>query len=111
MNEEKESELYNKAITTWGIIPQELMMIEEASELIKAILKLQRFSNRKITLEDSIEEYQKELQRLRLNLVDEMVDTQIMLNQMKIIHNYKDDYDRIYQEKLERTAKRLGMIK
>ena len=59
-------EIYQKLIDKFGVEHQELILIEEMSELTKAIIKKRR------GLEHNIEE--------------EICDVQIMLDQMKILY-------------------------
>jgi len=93
MNEE----LYRKAYRTWGIGAQMDMVIEEAAELIQAIRKSDRNG----------------ILREQENLVEEMVDVEIMIEQMKVIlndllHSYPPLYKNKREHKLERLADRLG---
>lgn len=83
MNEE-EIDLYERANKLWGKNFQMDMVIEECSELIKAIIKYKRI---KITSD---------------KLISEMVDVQIMLNQMRIIMNDESKWERITEYKLDR---------
>lgn len=69
-----------------------LMMVEEMSELTKAICKLYR------TKDDGSASAAVE------NIREEMADVQIMLDQMKIMFPSTGDYERA---KLERLGKRL----
>lgn len=63
--------LAERAMIHWGNDSQIKMMCEESAELIKALLKLQRKVNG-----SRIEE-----------AVEEMVDVEIMLGQMKVLFN------------------------
>lgn len=82
-------EIYQAAISAYGRQAQTLMMVEEASELIKAIMKLQRTVN-----DTNIE-----------NIREEMADTEIMLEQMKLMFG---GIEAIKQQKIERLKERLG---
>lgn len=84
-----------RAIDTWGHPAQIDMMIEEMSELTKALLKERR---KRHTPASSLES-------VLMNIREEMADVQIMLDQMKLI--YGDPVD-IEREKLRRLAARLA---
>jgi NTP pyrophosphatase (non-canonical NTP hydrolase) len=75
---------FKKAIEKWGIDSQEDMMIEEMSELIKAILKYRRKP------EDD-EKYE--------NVCEEIADVNIMLKQMK---TYYTNWPKYHKEKMIR---------
>ena len=75
----KKTELLKKAINTYGVQAQKDMMIEEMSELTKAILKERR------ALKDRNKKYI-DLEVARGEIKEEIADVQIMLNQMKIIY-------------------------
>lgn len=79
-----EQEIYETAVRLWGKQFQTDMMIEEATELIKVILKNRRG---KATDDD---------------VISEMVDCQIMLNQMRIITNDESKWQRWMAFKLDR---------
>lgn len=64
-----EEEIYEKAVSTWGIEPQLWMIIEETSELQTSICKLIRDPN-------SLN---------AINVIEEAVDVEIMLKQLKIV--------------------------
>ena len=91
----KDRELYNKAIQKWGERSQVKMAIEECAELIKALAKYDRNNNG-----STIDE-----------ILEEMADVEIMIEQLKIIFNYKysndtvDKFKEIKRQKLERLEK------
>ena len=80
------------AVQTWGRDAQMRMMIEEMSELTKAICKYYRVINNK-TANEAFE-----------NIREEMADVQIMLDQMKIMFGNVSDHE---WEKLNRLERRL----
>lgn len=80
------------AVTTWGRDAQALMMIEEMSELTKAISKFYRATD------DSGASAAIE------SIREEMADVQIMLDQMEIMFGSPESYER---EKLDRLRRRL----
>lgn len=78
------------AVETYGKEAQTDMMIEEMSELTKALLKHRRNPSAE-TLE---------------NIKEEMADVQIMLDQMRMIYGDNSGYR---AEKLLRLARRLNI--
>ena len=86
------TELLKKAINTYGVQAQKDMMIEEMSELTKAILKERR-------ADCFTGEIAKD------NIKEEIVDVQIMLNQMKIIYGYSKERE---DRKLQRLSDRIN---
>ena len=81
-----EQELMQVAIYKWGISSQLDMAVEECAELIKAIQKYRRNS-----------EYQP--------IVEESVDVELMLEQLKIIFPAPELRANIRTEKLARLKK------
>ena len=75
--DEHEQELYQRALEYWGIHAQIDMMIEEASELIVALQHYKRHA-----MHRQINEYNRCYGE---HVCEEIADTQIMLNQMKLI--------------------------
>jgi len=91
--------LLQHAITTYGVAPQEDMVIEEMSELTKAILKHRR-------LGDKVSENGLERVACQSHIREEIADVQIMLDQMRIIYGDTSENE-LY--KLERLVERLGL--
>lgn len=80
--------LFEKLINKYGAL-QIIIAIEELSELQKELCKSLRGKEK------------------RENLIEEMADTYIMIEQMKIWHNITDEeIDKKIYEKLERTKRR-----
>ena len=96
MTTEREGAILEKAVEVFGGGVQEDKLIEEMSELTKAILKLRHAALGKKS-EDVLE-------RLEDNVCEEMADVQIMLNQMVLIHG---DFNELEIAKLERLEARL----
>ena len=84
----EEKEIYQQAVTLWGETFQMLMVIEECAELISAICK--QFRGR----EDC-------------SVVEEAVDVQLMLNQLRYIINDDEEWTTIMKEKLARLLARF----
>ena len=94
--QEQRTAILRDAITAWGRDSQVDMMIEEMSELTKALLKERRVPPFPvINLKEAI-----------VNIREEMADVQIVLDQMKLIYGDPADIEAM---KLERLAKMLGM--
>lgn len=90
--------LLQHAITTYGIATQEDMVIEEMSELTKAILKYRRT--------DEIDREGADGFARRGHIREEIADVQITLDQMKMIYAYTGEEE---QAKLQRLTERLGL--
>ena len=93
MNARKEENILLQAIVEYGAEAQTDMMIEEMSELAKALLKHRR----------------KESKETLDNILEEIADVQIMLDQMKLIHDDGKATDKYRNVKLLRLAARLGI--
>lgn len=93
MNENERSEILERAVRTYGPDAQLKMMIEEMSELTKAICKLWR------TAPGSLDEIQ-----AKDAIIEEAADVQIMLDQIRIIFG---DTEEIEAKKVARLLSRL----
>lgn len=94
MNARKEENILLRAIVEYGAEAQTDMMIEEMSELTKALLKHRR----------------KESEKTLDNILEEIADVQIVLDQMKLIHDDGKATDKYRDVKLLRLAARLGIV-
>lgn len=83
-------EILRAAVDTYGKDAQTDMMIEEMSELTKALLKHRRYGTSE-TFD---------------NVLEEMADVEIMLDQMKLIYG---DHPIVRDSKIQRLASRLGI--
>ena len=92
----KEKKILQSAIDIFGDTAQTDMMIEEMSELTKALLKYRRDLRRGGQMQTLC----------RMAVLEEMADVGIMLDQMRIIYGSENEYR---EEKLKRLAERLGM--
>ena len=81
---------YERALKTWGKVPQMLQVIEEMSELTKEILK--NINRHK----DNIAE-----------LIEETADVEIMLEQLKYCYNIHQQVADYKAQKLQKIEKRL----
>ena len=98
MTAEREARILEAAINTFGNAAQVDMMIEEMSELTKALLKWRRAAM--IDGDNTEEKYNA--------VLEEMADVQIMLNQMALIFGDSAEYE---IANLERLEKRLAETK
>ena len=73
-------------INTYGTKAQQDIAIEELAELQKAILKHRRYGS-------------KETEQA---IIDEIADVEIMLEQLKIINNCREEVSQIHKQKIER---------
>lgn len=87
----KITELCKDAVDLWGYQSQEDMCVEECNELIHSILKHRRG---KATVKD---------------ILEEIVDVQIMLVQMRIILNDEPKFWEIFNQKLDRLKNKTDV--
>lgn len=83
-------ETLNQAIKVYGPDMQQNIAIEEMSELTKEICKVKRGMGSK------------------LNLAEEIADVEIMIQQLKIIHDVDSMVDVFKIKKIERLKERLS---
>lgn len=86
---QKEIDIYNRALNTYGYNAQRLMLIEEIGELLNAIAKLSR-ARAKID-----------------DVIEELADVAIMVNQIAFYWGWSD-FNTIKEIKLERLQERLN---
>lgn len=92
-----EKDVLQKAIDTYGTIPQMDMAIEEMSELTQAISKYKRApKNQSIN------------PKIILNIYEEIADVEIMLEQLKIIFACDKEVTDWKQKKIARLNRRLN---
>lgn len=85
---DKEIKTLKRAVDTYGIRSQEDVAIEEMSELTKAIIKHRRYNT----------------DETRVNILEEIIDTQIMLIQLTLHYGIAG---RLFSEKIDRLKNRL----
>lgn len=90
--------VYEHSIDTYGIKPQMLMVIEEMSELTKAICKFFRVPGYLEPDADIID-----------SIAEEAADVTIMLEQLCMILGIGDSVDGHIDMKVKRLAERLGL--
>lgn len=93
------TEILKKAISTYGTDSQQDMVIEEALELALSILK-----HRRAIKENCSEEF---IKLKRDNIVEESADTRIMLEQVNMMFDCKDEVNQQIEYKINRLEKRL----
>ncbi len=139
MNEKNQDIILKKAIKKYGIFLQLLMVLEETAELQQILLKIipknhviDQFRNFLSLFMHNLKELRKEYSENDENhvikntlekaikhglsepiilekLIDEIVDTQIMLNQLKIIIDNESGINERIDFKLNRLLKRLEL--
>lgn len=87
MNKDERIELYRKAIGSYGEAAQQIVAMEECSELIQAISK--------------------KLRGRETNVEEEIADVEIMVEQMRLMSD-SSLVDKIKEEKLQRLEQRLN---
>ena len=93
MKDKKMNETYCNIISKFEIKNQIIVAVEELSELQKELLKdLRFFEEKKLSSID--------------NITEEMADVEIMLDQLKIIYNNKEDIEKVKKIKIHRTVER-----
>lgn len=90
--------VYEHAIDKYGIKPQILMVIEEMSELTKAICKFFRVPGYLEPDEGVIDA-----------IAEETADVTIMLEQLRLILGINDNVCEHMDQKIERLAERLDL--
>ncbi len=90
--------VYEHAIDKYGIKPQMMMVIEEMSELTKAICKLFRVPGYVEPDEGVIDA-----------IAEETADVTIMLEQLRLILGINDNVCEHMDQKIERLAERLDL--
>ena len=96
MNPLDKVNLYKQAIKSWGVLAQLDMVVEECSELIKAVQKAKRAKT------------DKQRAICEMFIAYEVVDVEIMCEQVRQM--FKDQpFDKMKDQKLERLKKRLGV--
>lgn len=95
---EERKKVYEHAIDKYGIKPQMMMVIEEMSELTKAICKLFRVPGYLEPDEGVIDA-----------IAEETADVTIMLEQLRLILGINENVCEHMDQKIERLAERLDL--
>ena len=85
-----EQRIYKVALAAWGADAQTLMVFEEMAELQKELCKAARGKDN------------------REQIAEEIADVEIMLEQMKVLHDCADAAAAYRESKLRRLAIRCG---
>lgn len=97
MEMKEAQKLYKKALELKGELSQILICIEEMGELNQALIKYVRNEGyEKVVLKDKI--------------IEELADVQIMVEQLVVSFNIKDEFELERARKLERLKKRLEIM-
>lgn len=93
MNSKKAYKIMKKAIKKYGVEKQLLICIEELSELIQAITKMERYPNDETRKND---------------LTEELTDVLICLDYLALIYEIDESkIDEIWSKKLKRLKERM----
>lgn len=87
------TEIYCRALSTYGAEAQTLMVMEEMAELQKELCKHARGMDN------------------RFAIAEEIADVLIMLDQMMVLHDCESIVDQYKVDKLERLKDRLDFIR
>ena len=87
--------ILTQAIIQWGPKSQEDMVVEECAELLKALMKFRRSNSLSA-------------KKCLLEMADEIADVEIMLEQLKIMHELHENVESIKVFKLKRLIERLN---
>lgn len=95
-----DKEVYSQMVEKFGFEKQSLMAIEEYSESTKTITKLHR------AMDNESRVYPHDLKE---DFIEELVDVEIMVNQMKTTLDEEDMklFDKFHNEKMDRCRKML----
>lgn len=94
--EQGNDKVFKQCIHTYGADPQIDMMIEEMSELTKALLKWRR-SRKNVT----------NLKKTTEDIIDELADVKIMVRQMELLFGCEKEVEERIDFKVEWQKKRL----
>ena len=97
---EERLEVYLKAIWKFGTSLQMLVAIEEMSEVIKSITKMERRFHQPHTAE--------ELAECKASIIEEVADATIMLEQLRLIFGINDEVCEAMDAKIERLKERVS---
>lgn len=87
--------MYRKIANNYGSYHQENLLIEEMSELTKAICKKKRFE---MTLDDCYA-----LEEIKNNIIEEIADVRLLLKQLVYLYDCENEVEKIEELKIKRT--------
>lgn len=121
MDIDRKNKAFYEIINHYGISEQQRMFSEEASELTVALSKLHRYENSapidyevyKLHRQSCDENTYSYYEKLIDNVIEEIVDTQIMLDQLLYIYSdsTKKDINNLYDYKIKRALDRINIEK
>lgn len=88
----KEKEIFEQCVEKWGVLSQFDMMVEECAELIDAIQKRKRKTE---LTPDSYAD-------LTVHIIEECVDVDLLIEQMKAMINVPTMWKQIRKQKIQR---------
>ncbi|MCL2280724.1 hypothetical protein FWC31_02455 [Candidatus Saccharibacteria bacterium] len=100
LTEKEYQDLMQRFADAWGVKSQQVMAIEEMSELQKELCKYLRRT------ENSGEYTKEEIEETISNIQEEIADVLIIVTQMRSIFG-ADEVDKMIDRKLQRGAERL----
>lgn len=86
----------------FGEAVQMQQLVEEMSELTKAICKYARVNGIGQPVADSVTE-----ETVEANLVEELADVKLVLEQVIYLHGCKDEVENVITEKIEKVNERI----
>ena len=99
------TEILKKAISTYGKESQIDVCIEEMSELIKAIIKFKRASQKIDAME--VRAFRQYISEKVADIAEEIADVEIMLQQLRLIFNCEKEVNGQLEYKINRLKERL----
>lgn len=90
----------------FGEAVQMQQLVEEMSELTKAICKYARLNGQGQPVADSVTE-----ETVEANLVEEMADVKLVLEQVIYLHGCKDEVEKVITEKIAKVNERISKSK
>lgn len=105
--------VFEAALEEWGLVPQMLMVAEEAVELAHAVLKWRRAHAKWETFPpaERMDQYREYLEayaalsKAGRKVIDEASDVRLMLDQLEIL--LPGNYEGAYEEKLQACIDKL----
>ena len=91
------ADLFDRAKKRWGVVAVEISAVEECSELIKALTKIQRYRVAKMVIPS----------QKMLDLIDELADVSICVERLIQTHKVGDKVAARIKKKLMRLASRV----
>lgn len=94
-------DIYKEAVKQYGIDAQEDMLLEEMSEVQKAILKHRRAVKYGQTKDKPISYFIN-------NIIEELADVTLMINQLLTVYDHDGKFNEYYDQKIARITEKLN---